>query len=80
MPIYAQGSGYSGDTSIDLAKTNGDERLQLFVFGESDILAVDQKSIDLENKDKAPSEQVSLVKFKAPIIITNNQETKDITG
>ena len=80
LPIYAQGSGYNGDKSIDLAKTNRDERLQLFVFGESDVLAVDQNSIDIENKDKAPSEQVSLVKFKAPILITNNQETKDITG
>lgn len=80
LPIYAQGSGYQGDRSIDLAKTNRDERLQLFVFGESDVLAVDQNSIDIENKDKAPSEQVTLVKFKAPIIITNNSETKDITG
>lgn len=80
LPIYAQGSGYQGDKSIDLAKTNRDERLQLFVFGESDVLAVDQNSIDLENKDKPASEHVDLVKFKAPIIITNNAETKDVTG
>lgn len=80
LPIYATASGYQGDKSIDLAKTDRDERLQLFVFGESDVLAADQNSIDIENKDKAESEKVSIVKLSLPIIITNNTETKDITG
>lgn len=80
LPIYAAGSGYKGDKTIDLAKTDRDERLQLFVFGESDVLAADQNSIDLANKDKDPSEYVSIVKFVLPNIITNNAESKDITG
>lgn len=80
LPIYATGSGYKGDKTIDLVKTDRDERLQLFIFGESDVLAADQNSIDLANKDKAPSEHVSIVKFVLPNIITNNAESKDVTG
>lgn len=39
LPIYASNSGYKGDETIDLQKTNRDDRLQLFVFGENDLLA-----------------------------------------
>ena len=35
LPIYAAGSGYQGDETIDLQKTDRDGRLQLFLFGES---------------------------------------------
>lgn len=38
LPIYAAGSGYKGDVSIDDQKADRDERLQLFVMGESNIL------------------------------------------
>ena len=38
LPIYAAGSGYHGDESIDNVKANRDGRLQLFVFGESNYL------------------------------------------
>lgn len=41
LPIYAPGSGYHGDVTIDDAKADRDERLRLFVFGESDILSAD---------------------------------------
>ena len=44
LPIYATGSGYKGDTSIDLEKTDRDERLQLFVWGESDVKLSDAPS------------------------------------
>ena len=38
LPIYAAGSGYHGDESIDNVKADRDGRLQLFVFGESNYL------------------------------------------
>lgn len=38
LPIYAAGSEYQGDVSIDAQKAERDERLQLFVMGESDVL------------------------------------------
>jgi starch-binding outer membrane protein, SusD/RagB family len=37
LPIYADGSGYRGDATIDEQKSGRDERLQLFVFAESDV-------------------------------------------
>lgn len=80
LPIYANGSEYKGDKSIDLAKTDRDERLQLFVFGESDILAADENSVKLYNKDKEPDEQVDMVKLNVANIITSKSEEKDITG
>ncbi|MFK1830418.1 RagB/SusD family nutrient uptake outer membrane protein [Bacteroides fragilis] len=44
LPIYAENSGYQGDTSIDNAKKDRDERLQLFVWGESTILDTDESA------------------------------------
>ena len=38
LPIYAAGSGYQGDETIDNVKADRDGRLQLFVFGESNYL------------------------------------------
>lgn len=82
LPIYARESGYQGDKSIDLAKTNRDERLQLFVFGESDVLASDPNSITVYNeqakKKKLPT--VELVKLGIANIIIENAESKDNTG
>ena len=80
LPIYASGAGYHGDATIDLAKEDRDERLQLFVFGESDVLAIDQASIDLANRNKPVSQHVNKVKFNIANIITSAQEEKDITG
>ena len=80
LPIYASGAGYHGDATIDLAKEDRDERLQLFVFGESDVLAIDQASIDLANRNKPVSQHVNKVKFNISNIITSAQEEKDITG
>lgn len=39
LPIYATGSGYSGDESIMKTKTGRDDRLQLFLAGEEDRLS-----------------------------------------
>lgn len=38
MPIYAQGSGYAGDVTIENVKKDRDDRLQLFVAAPSDYL------------------------------------------
>ena len=82
LPIYAAASGYQGDRTIDLAKQDRDERLQLFVFGESDVLGNDQKSIDLVNvelrKKKLPV--VSKILFNAATLFVTNQESRDVTG
>lgn len=81
LPIYASGSGYHGDTTIDMAKTDRDERLQLFMFGESDVLGIDQKSIDLAN-DKLPAGATPLTKilFNAPTLFATDQASRDVTG
>ncbi len=39
LPIYAAGSEYKGDETLDLQQEGRDERLQLFVFNNSDLLA-----------------------------------------
>lgn len=82
LPIYANNSGYKGDKTIDLAKTNRDERLQLFVFGESDVLASDANSINVYNQEaeKEGYPKVNIVKLGIANIITSNAESKDITG
>lgn len=38
LPIYADGSGYKGDVTIANVKENRDERLQLFVYDENDLV------------------------------------------
>ncbi len=73
-PIYAADGEYQGDKTIDDVKKDRDERLQLFVFGESDILATDDNSIKVDGNGK------DLVKFTLPIIVTSDAQTKDITG
>ena len=50
LPIYASGSGYKGDETLDLQQEDRDERLQLFVFNNSDVLLVnDGKENELFN-------------------------------
>ncbi|MDO4790428.1 MAG: RagB/SusD family nutrient uptake outer membrane protein [Porphyromonas sp.] len=65
LPIYAQNSGYTEtDETIDLVKKDRDERLQLFLFGESDVLYTNEDPIVL---------------FNVATILANN-ETRDVTG
>ncbi len=65
LPIYASGSGYHGDSTLDKVNEDRDERLQLFVFDNSDNLAVGGEEI---------------LKFGDPLIINNLQEQRDVTG
>ena len=81
LPIYASGSGYHGDTTIDLTKTDRDERLQLFMFGESDVLGIDQKSIDLANKKLAAgATPLTKILFNAATLFATDQASRDVTG
>ena len=81
LPIYASGSGYHGDTTIDMAKTDRDERLQLFMFGESDVLGIDQKSIDLANKKLAAgATPLTKILFNAATLFATDQASRDVTG
>lgn len=66
LPIYASGSGYHGDVTIDDAKSDRDERLQLFLFGESD-------NIGVEN-----GKEIKFVEEGPRIIYTD--EARDVTG
>ena len=82
LPIYASGSGYHGDTTVDLTKTDRDERLQLFVFGESNDLDIDQKSIDLINKQRVKEGKPTITKllFDAATLFATDQASRDVTG
>ena len=64
LPIYATGSGYKGDASLDLQQEDRDERLQLFVFNNSDLL------VHKANGDEA---------FDAPVLL-EQPEHRDVTG
>lgn len=67
LPYYAAGSGFLSDTSVMKVKEGRDERLQLFLAGESDI-----SSIELNDKGE-------LGTFGYPSII-GIEETRDVTG
>ncbi|MBQ6253939.1 MAG: RagB/SusD family nutrient uptake outer membrane protein [Bacteroidales bacterium] len=64
LPIYAAGSGYKGDETLDLQQEDRDERLQLFVFNNSDLL------VHRPTGDEA---------FSAPALL-EQPEHRDVTG
>lgn len=68
LPIYANGSEYKGDTSIDNAKAGRDERLQLFVWGESNVMNADASKV------------TELTYFEQPNITNPTDESRPITG
>jgi hypothetical protein len=58
LPKYAAGSGFGLDSTIMLEKANRDERLQLFIDGETDVRFVDkpvQSNAYLEPPLKGPT-------------------------
>ena len=65
LPIYAAGSGYQGDETIDAQKADRDGRLQLFLFGENSVVYNDA---DLGYK-----------RFGAPLVVAMT-EHRDLTG
>ncbi len=70
LPIYAAGSGYQGDVTLDNVKTDRDERLQLFVWGENNVLYTDLSVTDSLRGSK----------FNHPGITEPLTETRSITG
>ncbi|MBQ6284538.1 MAG: RagB/SusD family nutrient uptake outer membrane protein [Bacteroidales bacterium] len=64
LPIYAVGSEYKGDETLDLQQEGRDERLQLFVFNNSDLL-------DYSNGEAR--------EFNAPAFL-EQPEHRDVTG
>lgn len=73
LPIYANNSGYKGDTTIDMEKEGRDERLQLFVWGESDVMKSDPT-------EPAVSDGGKVVLFEKPGITNSNEQIRDLTG
>lgn len=68
LPIYDSASGYHGDVTIDDVKKDRDERLQLFVWGETNVLFT----------DKSYSDAGKL--FEKPDLAGANAETRCVTG
>ena len=68
LPIYATGSGYHGDESIDNVKADRDGRLQLFVFGESNYIPFTDQN------------QSNVFKFTPVLVATRGGEMGDPTG
>lgn len=73
LPIYAAGNEYHGDVSISDEKENRDERLQLFVWGEKDVLHSD-------TKNPAVAAAGTTLLFGVPNIISEQKQTQDLTG
>lgn len=65
LPIYAPASGYKGDKTISMVKTDRDERLQLFMYDEK------SKVNDIKKG--------GMKDFGAPEIIVI-EENRDVTG
>lgn len=73
LPIYAEGSGYKGDKSLDDEFSGRDERLQLFSFANSTVLGS-----DVAETSVAEAGEVSLL--ERPLITNANLEVRNITG
>lgn len=73
LPIYAPGSGYQGDVTISKEKTDRDERLQLFVWGEGDVWMTDPQNAEVAEKDAA-------LVFEKANIISDSEQNRDLTG
>lgn len=72
LPIYASPL-YKGDVSIDDEKTDRDERLRLFVWGESDVLKSDPAQAEV-------AQTGNVVLFGKPLVTNAEQQNRDITG
>lgn len=72
LPTYAPASNYAGDATIMQEKQNRDERLQLFVLGEDDVLKSDTSDGDV-------AEEGDVVLFGVPYI-TEAGQLADVTG
>ena len=78
LPIYAAGSGYTTDDSkIDNVKADRDERLQLFLFGESTVLYNDIAAEGAGGSSDGGSQARRFYEAPTVVYIT---EHRDLTG
>jgi hypothetical protein len=79
LPIYAAGSGYQGDVTLDNVKQDRDERLQLFVWGNSTVVDTDP-AVTEENLGQVYMPATLKETRDCERITTNNAEIRAITG
>ena len=79
MPIYADNSGYHGDVTLDNVKADRDERLQLFMWGESTPTYCDPEMTGVEAGKPLPV-YMEEDETDAAHITNTDASTRCITG
>lgn len=79
MPIYADNSGYHGDVTLDNVKADRDERLQLFMWGESTPTYSDPDMTGVESGKPLPV-YMEEDETDAAHITNTDASTRCITG
>ena len=79
MPIYADNSGYQGDVTLDNVKADRDERLQLFMWGESTPTYCDPEMTGVEAGKPLPV-YMEEDETDAAHITNTDASTRCITG
>lgn len=79
LPIYADNSGYHGDVTLDNVKADRDERLQLFMWGESTPTYTDPTMTDVK-KDQPLPVYLPADETEASHITNTEAATRCITG
>lgn len=79
MPIYADNSGYHGDVTLDNVKADRDERLQLFMWGESTPTYCDPEMTGVEAGKPLPV-YMEEDETDASHITNTDASTRCITG
>lgn len=79
MPIYADNSGYHGDVTLDNVKADRDERLQLFMWGESTPTYCDPEMTGVEAGKPLPV-YMEKDETDAAHITNTDASTRCITG
>lgn len=79
LPIYAENSGYHGDLKLDDVKADRDERLQLFLWGESTPTYTDPTMSGVE-QDKPLPVYLNPEEKDSKHITDDDQSIRCITG
>ena len=79
MPIYADSTGYHGDVTLDNVKADRDERLQLFMWGESTPTYCDPEMTGVEAGKPLPV-YMEEDETDAAHITNTDASTRCITG
>ena len=79
LPIYANNSGYHGDVKLDNVKADRDERLQLFLWGESTPTYTDPAMPNVVQGEPLPV-YIADTETDAKHITDDDQSIRCITG